>query len=228
VSRALRLTLLLLAAATAPAAAQSATAAGAAREALLDPRHAHWRERAPDTFRVRVETSQGAFVVEAHRAWAPVGADRFYNLVRAGFFDDSRFYRVRAGFIAQFGIPGDPAVAAAWRDQAMPDDSVSPARQSNTRGTIAYAMTGPHTRTTQLFVSLADNTRLDTEGFAPIGRVVEGMDVVDRLYAGYDEGAGGGMRGGKQGPIFEGGNAYLDRAFPRLDRLLRARIDQLR
>ena len=219
--RALRLTALLLAAAAASGAAQPADDA---RPALLDPGHPHWRERAPDTFRVRVETRGGAFVVEARRAWAPIGADRFYNLVRAGFFDDSRFYRVRAGFIAQFGIPGDPAVAAAWRHQAIPDDTATPARQSNTRGTVAYAMTGPHTRTTQLFVSLADNSRLDAEGFAPIGRVGEGMNVVDRLYAGYDEGAGGGMRGGRQGPIFEGGNAYLDRAFPRLDRLLRARI----
>jgi cyclophilin family peptidyl-prolyl cis-trans isomerase len=111
-------------------------------------------------------------VIEATRAWAPRGVDRFYHLVRSGFFDDSRFYRVRAGFIAQFGIPGDPAVAGVWKDQTIPDD---PALQSNRRGFVAYAMTGPNTRTTQLFISLADNTRLDAEGFAPIGRVVEGM-----------------------------------------------------
>ena len=192
-----------------------------ARAALLSPRHKLWGRKAPDVFRVKFETSKGDFVVEAHRDWAPRGADRLYNLVRAGFFDDSRFFRVRAGFIAQFGIPGDPAVAAVWRSRTIPDD---PARQGNTRGSVAYAMTGPDTRTTQLFVNLADNSRLDGEGFAPVGRVVEGMDVVDRLYAGYGETAGGGMRGGKQAPLFEGGNAYLDREFPKLDRLLRARI----
>ena len=153
---------------------------------------------------MRFETGKGAFVVEAHRDWAPRGADRFYNLVRAGFFDDSRFFRVRAGFIAQFGIPGDPAVAAVWQNRTIPDD---PARQSNARGFVSYAMTGPGARTTQLFINLGDNSRLDKDGFAPVGRVVEGMEVVDRLYAGYGEEAGGGMRGGKQGKIFAGGDA---------------------
>jgi len=179
---------------------------------------------APDLFRVRFETSQGAFVVEVHREWAPRGADRFRELVKAGFFDDSRFFRVVAGFIAQFGLPGDPALNVAggpWKDKAIQDD---PVRQSNVRGTIAYAMTGPDTRSTQLYINLADNTRLDAQGFAPIGRVTEGMDVVDRLYAGYGEGAGGGMRGGKQGKILAGGNAHLDAEFPKLDRILRARI----
>lgn len=191
-----------------------------ARAALLNPYHTWWRHKAPAVFRVRFETGKGAFVVEARRDWAPRGVDKLYNLVRAGFFDDSRFFRVRAGFVAQFGIPGDPAVAAVWRSQTIPDDTV---RRSNTRGTVSYAMTGPDARTTQLFVNLGDNSRLDKEGFAPVGRVVEGMEVVDRLYAGYGESAGGGMRGGKQSPIFEGGNGYLDREFPLLDRLLRAR-----
>jgi homoserine O-acetyltransferase len=191
-----------------------------ARAALVDPRHARWAQRAPDVFRLRCETTQGPFVVEVRREWAPRGADRLFALAGAGFFDDSRFFRVRAGFIAQFGIPGDPAVAAGWRAAAMPDD---PVRRSNARGTVSYAMTGPNTRTTQLFVNLADNRRLDAEGFAPVGVVVAGMDVVDRLYAGYGETAGGGMRGGRQGPIFEGGNTFLDAAYPRLDRLLRAR-----
>jgi peptidyl-prolyl cis-trans isomerase A (cyclophilin A) len=190
-----------------------------ARAALLNPRHKFWSRRAPGVFRVRFETSKGDFVVEAHRDWAPRGADRLYNLARAGFFDDSRFFRVRAGFIAQFGIPGEPAVAAAWQNQTMPDD---PVRQSNTRGFVSYAMTGPGARTTQLFINLADNSRLDKDGFAPVGRVVVGMEVVDRLYAGYGEDAGGGMRGGKQGKIFAGGNAYLDREFPLLDKLMRA------
>lgn len=193
-----------------------------ARAALADPRHPFWSARAPALSRVRFETTAGAFVVEVHRDWAPRGADRLYDLARAGFFDDSRFFRVRAGFIAQFGIPGDPAIAAAWRDAKLPDDSV---RHSNVRGTVSYAMTGPGERTTQLFVNLADNARLDAEGFAPVGVVVEGMDVVDRLYAGYGESAGGGMRGGKQGELFAGGNAYLDRAYPKLDRLIRARVE---
>ncbi len=172
-------------------------------------------------FDARVETSKGPFVIEMHRDWAPRGVDRFYNLARAGFFDDSRFFRVVPNFIAQFGIPGDPLAAAVWRDRRIADDSV---RQSNVRGTIAFAMTGPDARTTQLFISLADNARLDAQGFAPIGRVIEGMAVVDSLYSGYGENSGGGMRAGRQAPLFSGGNAYLDRAYPRLDRLIRVTI----
>lgn len=175
----------------------------------------------PEVFQVRFETSQGPFVVEVHREWAPQGADRFHALVAAGYFDDSRFFRVVAGFIAQFGVAGDPKVTAAWKDRTIPDD---PVRQSNTRGTIAYAMTGPNTRATQLYVNLADNSRLDAQGFAPIGRVTSGMEVVDRLYASYGEKSGGGMRGGKQGEMLKGGNAWLDANFPRLDRLLKARV----
>jgi homoserine O-acetyltransferase len=193
----------------------------ASRAALLNPKAALWNEPAPKVFRVRIETGKGAFVIECSRDWAPRGADRFYNLVRAGFFDDSRFYRVRAGFIAQFGIAGDPTIAAVWQDQTIADD---PVRQRNRRGFVAYAMTGPNRRTTQLFINLADNSRLDKDGFAPIGRVVEGMKVVDRLYAGYGEAAGGGMRGGKQSELFKGGNVYLDREFPNLDKLLRAKM----
>jgi homoserine O-acetyltransferase len=189
--------------------------------ALMDPEHAIWEGPARAVFQARFETSKGDFVMEVHRDWAPIGADRLYNLVRTGFYDDSRFYRIRAGFIAQFGLPGDPAVTAVWYDRAMPDD---PVVESNTRGFVAYAMTGPDTRTTQLYINLADNSRLDDQGFAPIGRIIEGMDVVDRLYAGYDETAGGGMRGGKQGKIRSGGNAHLDAEFPNLDRLIRATI----
>lgn len=170
---------------------------------------------------MRVETTKGDFVIEAHRDWAPRGVDRLYQLVRAGYYDDSRFSRVRAGYIVQWGIAGDPAVAQRWRDQRIADDSV---RHTNARGTIAYAMTGPDTRTTQLYINLRDNTQLDVQGFAPLGQVARGMDVVDRLNAEYGESAGGGMRGGKQGPVFEGGNAYLDRTYPRLDRLIRAEI----
>lgn len=189
--------------------------------ALMNPAHALWSEPAPSSFAVRFETTQGDFVMELHRDWAPIGVDRLYNLVRTGFFDDSRLYRIRAGFIAQFGLPGDPDVTAIWYDRAMPDD---PVVESNTLGTVAYAMTGPDTRTTQLYINLADNSRLDEQGFAPIGRVVEGMDVVTAFYAEYDEGAGGGMRGGRQGQIVAGGNAHLDAEFPLLDHLIRATI----
>jgi cyclophilin family peptidyl-prolyl cis-trans isomerase len=201
----------------------------AAAAALLDPGHSLGAPPAPllgappvpPVFRARCETSRGAFVVEVRREWAPHGADRCFALVASGFFDGSRFFRVVAGFIAQFGIAGDPAVTAAWRDRTIPDD---PVRQSNTRGTIAFAMTGPGTRSTQLYVNLADNSRLDGLGFAPIGRVASGMDVVDGLYAGYGERSGGGMRGGRQGKLLAGGNAWLDAEFPKLDRLLRVRL----
>jgi cyclophilin family peptidyl-prolyl cis-trans isomerase len=203
-----------------PTPAQHIQAPDAGNAPLFDE-YEVWSRRAPEVFQVRFETSQGPFVVEARREWAPQGVDRFFGLVSARFFDDSRFFRVVAGFIAQFGIPGDPKVTAAWKQRTMPDD---PVRQSNTRGTIAFAMTGPGTRSSQIFINLADNSRLDAQGFAPIGRVTSGMEVVDRLYSGYGEGAGGGMRGGKQGKILGSGNAWLDAKFPRLDRLVRARI----
>lgn len=177
---------------------------------------------APRVFHARFETSQGPFTVQVTREWAPIGVDRFYNLVRAGFFDGQKFFRVRAGFIAQFGLHPDPRVIAAWKGRTMPDDS---ARISNTRGTLAYAMlTTPNTRTTQIFVNLADNAQLDAQGFAPFGRIVDGIDVIDRLYAGYDERAGGGMRAGNQGPIEKEGNAWLEREFPKLDHIVRVRV----
>jgi cyclophilin family peptidyl-prolyl cis-trans isomerase len=196
--------------------------AGAANHgALRNPNDRFWRRRAPQQYRVRVETSRGAFVLEVHRDWAPLGADRFFNLVRAGFFDDSRFYRVTARF-AQFGIAGNPAVAALWRTPALPDD---PVLESNARGRFAFAMTGPNTRTTQIYICKTDMSSQDKDGFAPLGIVVEGMDVVDALYAGYGENAGGGMRGGRQDRIFAEGNSHLDRDFPKLDRLIRARVE---
>jgi cyclophilin family peptidyl-prolyl cis-trans isomerase len=176
---------------------------------------------APEAYRVKVETTKGSFTLEVTRALAPLGADRFYQLVESGFYDDSRFYRVIAGRFAQFGIAGDPTVAKSWRDRVFPDD---PVRAKNTRGTFAFAMTGPNTRTTQIYINVTDQPRQDADGFAPFGKVVEGMDVVDKLYSGYAEASGGGMRGGKQGRLFEEGNAYLDREFPLLDKLLRARI----
>lgn len=177
--------------------------------------------RAPQLFRVRMGTSQGVVIVTVHRDWAPIGADRFYYLVQHGLLDGERFFRVRANFIAQFGLNGDPAVIAAWKGRTIPDDSV---RTSNLRGTLAYAMTGRNTRTTQIYFNLADNRRLDSQGFAPFGVVTSGMDAVDRLYSGYDESAGGGVRAGKQGLIESGGNDYLTRHFPKLDYIAHAVI----
>lgn len=196
-------------------------AAGDPRAALRDPSSPLWRAAAPDTFVARFETTRGAFTIAVYRAWAPRGADRFYQLVRAGFFDDSRFYRVLEGYIVQFGIAGDPAIAQRWRGRRIDDDSV---RHANVRGTVGFAMTGPDTRTTQVYINLRDNSRLDAQGFAPIGLVRDGMDVVDRLNAEYGEHAGGGVRAGHQDSLFASGNAYLDRAFPRLDHLVRATI----
>jgi len=194
----------------------------AASPLLLHPEAAELNRRAPGRFLVRLETSKGVVVVEAHRDWAPHGADRFYNLVRHGYYDEARFFRVVAGRWAQFGIHGMPEIAAAWRSSTIPDDA---RRVSNRRGTIAYAFAVPNGRTMQLFFNLADNSEtLDPQGFAPFGRVVEGMAVVDALNAEYGESAGGGIRGGKQDPLFAGGNAYLLKEFPRLDSIERARL----
>ncbi len=181
-----------------------------------------WNEPAPDTFRIEITTDLGPFQVELYRDWAPHGVDRLYQLVRHGFYDDSRFFRVRDGYIVQFGIAGDPAIARAWREQTIPDD---PVVGSNTYGTLGFAMTGPDTRTTQLYINLTDNSHLDADGFAPIGRVTVGMEgVVQRLHAGHGERAGGGMRGGRQGRIFAEGNLHLDEDFPSLSRLTAARV----
>jgi peptidyl-prolyl cis-trans isomerase A (cyclophilin A) len=176
---------------------------------------------APSIFLVKVETSAGDFVVEVHREWAPIGAARFEELVRKKYFDDSRFFRVVAGRWAQFGIAGKAGVAKRWRHRTIQDDVL---RQSNTLGFVAFANTGPNTRATEVFINMGDNSqRNDREaGFAPFGKVVEGMDVVERLYSGYGESSGGGMRAGKQDRMFEEGNSWLDREFPRLDRLIRA------
>jgi peptidyl-prolyl cis-trans isomerase A (cyclophilin A) len=177
--------------------------------------------QAPDSFRARFTTSKGDFVIAVHRAWAPRGADRFYNLVRAGYYDDVRFFRVLPGFMAQFGIHGDPTVSAAWREQRFPDD---PVRRTNLRGMVSYATAGPGTRTTQVFINYGSNDRLDAMGFAPFGQVVEGMEVVESLYGGYGEGAPGG-RGPIQGQIQAQGNRYLDLGFPRLDRVIKATVE---
>ena len=163
---------------------------------------------------------KGDFVIEVHRDWAPRGADRFYNLVRSGYYDGVRFFRVISGFMAQFGIHGDPQVSAAWRDQRIADD---PVRRTNLRGMVSFATAGPGTRTTQVFINYGSNDRLDAMGFAPFGQVVEGMDVVERLYAAYGEGAPRG-RGPDQGRLQAQGNAYLERDFGKLDYVRRATI----
>jgi homoserine O-acetyltransferase len=191
--------------------------------ALHNPKHPLWNHPAPEVYRVQLDTTKGKIILEVTRYLAPRGADRFYHLVETGFYDDSRFFRVIKGRFAQFGIPGNPEIAAVWQNMHIPDD---PVRASNVRGTFAYAMTGPDTRTTQIYINTGDQSRQDAEGFAPFGKVVEGMDVVDSLYSGYAEDSGGGMRAGRQGRLFEEGNAYLDREFPRLDKLVRATIIQ--
>jgi peptidyl-prolyl cis-trans isomerase A (cyclophilin A) len=180
--------------------------------ALLEP--------ASPVFRVRLDTTKGPIVIEVQRDWAPRGADRFHELVTAGYFDDNRFFRVVNGQWAQFGINGDPAVARRWRTQTFPDD---PRTQSNVRGMVAFAFAEPNARTSQVYIALKDlSDPQDAEGFAPFGRVVSGMEVADALNSEYGESSGSGIRAGKQQPLFDGGNAYLDREFPRLDRLLHA------
>jgi len=177
--------------------------------------------QAPPDFRVRLETSKGAIVIAVHRDWAPHGADRFYELVTSRYYDDSRFFRVVKGQWAQFGINGDPRVATMWRSRTIPDD---PNKASVVRGRVAFAFKDPNGRTTQVYISLRDNPAQDTQGFAPFGEVVEGMDVADALNSEYGENSGGGIRAGRQDPLFEGGNAFLDREYPRLDRIVRASL----
>ena len=176
---------------------------------------------APSTFRVRLDTSKGPIVIEVHREWAPRGADRFHELVASRYYDDTRFFRVVKGQWAQFGINGDPNVSARWRAAAIRDD---PPGQSNVRGRVAFAFKDPDGRTTQVYISLRDNSYQDEQGFVPFGEVVAGMDVADALNSEYGEQAGGGIRAGNQQPLFDGGNAFLDRAFPRLDRLHHVRV----
>ncbi len=170
---------------------------------------------------IEFETSQGTFVIAVHRDWAPLGAERFLHLVDTGYYDDARFHRVVPDFIVQWGLAGDPALTAEWLNAFIDDD---PVVASNTRGRIAFAFTEPGTRSTQIYISVVDNSRLDAQGFAPFGEVVRGMEVVDAIYDGYGENSGGGVRRGDQSQIITHGNAYLDREFPLLDQLLTARI----
>lgn len=183
---------------------------------LKDP--SQLTEQAPSMFRARFETSRGTFVVEVHREWAPLAADRFFNLVKNGFYDDARFFRVLDGFMVQFGLHGDPGIQAAWQSAPLADE---PPRQRNTRGYLSFTReSGPNSRYTQVFINYRDNSYLDADGFAPFGQVVSGMDVADALYSGY-----GRANVPDQRRILREGNAYLTSDYPKLDTIKRAAIE---
>jgi peptidyl-prolyl cis-trans isomerase A (cyclophilin A) len=194
-------------------------AAPAMSQQLANP--AALTEQAPPVYKAKFDTSKGPFVIEVHRDWAPIGADRFYNLVKNGFFDNVRFFRVVSGFMVQFGINGDPSLSARWREARIRDDAV---KQSNTRGMVTFATAGPNTRTTQVFINFADNSQLNGMGFAPFGQVISGMNVVDALYSGYGEGAPRGS-GPDQGRLQQEGNAYLMKEFGKMDYVKKATIE---
>jgi len=201
-------------------AGKSASQSSAARPSLLKP--SSLNEQAPATFKAKFTTTKGDFVVEVTRAWAPLGADRFYNLVKYHFFDGASFFRVLPGFMAQFGISAKPEISRVWATANIKDDPVT---QSNLESYVSFATAGPNTRTTQVFINYGNNQSLDSQGFAPFGKVIEGMDVVQKLYSGYGEGAPGG-RGPEQGRITNEGKAYLDKSFPLLDSIKTAVIVQ--
>jgi homoserine O-acetyltransferase len=178
----------------------------------------------PDRFLVRLDTTKGPIVIECFKDWAPLGAARFYDLVTSGYYNDAAIFRIRPKTWAQFGIAGTPDLAQAWRTRTIADD---PFKQPNVRGTVAFAWAVPNGRTTQVFINLRDNREThDKEPFVPFGRVIEGMDVADALFDEYGEAAGGGIRAGKQDPVFTGGNEYLRKNFPKLDYIKTARIVQ--
>jgi cyclophilin family peptidyl-prolyl cis-trans isomerase len=192
--------------------------AAPARPSLMNP--ASLTQKAPAVYRVKFTTTKGVFVVEVTRDWAPLGADRFYNLVKYGYFTDASFFRVLPNFVVQFGINAKPALNTVWQKATIQDD---PVKQSNKRGTVTFATGGPNTRTTQIFINYGDNIALDGQGFSPFGQVVEGMDVVDKFYSGYGEGAPQGS-GPEQGLIQNEGKPYLDKNFPKLDSIKAAVI----
>ena len=203
---------------TQPAAAAPAPSPPTEKASLL--KVGAFKEQAPAQYRAKFTTSKGNFVVEVQRDWAPQGADRFFNLVKNGYFSDTRFFRVIKGFMVQWGIHGQGEVNEVWRNANIPDD---PVKQSNKRGFITFATAGPNTRTSQVFINYADNGQLDGMGFAPFGKVASGMEVVDGLYGDYGEGAPQG-RGPSQGRMQSEGNAYLARDFPKLDYIIEASI----
>jgi peptidyl-prolyl cis-trans isomerase A (cyclophilin A) len=198
--------------AAASKSATSKTGTPAARPSLLTPASLH--AKAPEVYKAQFTTTRGDFVVEVHRASAPLGADRFYNLVKNGYFTNAAFFRVVPGFIVQFGLNANPAVNKVWMNANIKDD---PVMGSNKRGTLVFATAGPNTRTTQLFINFGDNAGLDRQGFAPFGTVTDGMDVVDKIYPGYGERP-------DQQRITEEGKAYLDKNFPMLDSIKAAKI----
>jgi peptidyl-prolyl cis-trans isomerase A (cyclophilin A) len=177
-------------------------------------------EQAPEEFAIQFETSKGSFVVDVTRAWSPLGADRFYNLVKNGFYDDVRFFRIVPNFVVQFGMNGNPEISEIWQNARIKDDPVA---QSNKAGSLTFAMSGPNSRTTQIFINLKDNARLDEMGFSPFGMVSDGMDVVTALYSDYGDGPPRG-RGPNQSQIVLEGNEYLDKNFPELDRIVKATV----
>jgi peptidyl-prolyl cis-trans isomerase A (cyclophilin A) len=189
-----------------------------ANTALLNP--SALTAKAPDVYEAKFTTTKGDFVVQVTRAWAPLGADRFYNLVANKFFNDASFFRVLSGFVVQFGLNADPQVSKVWRAATIKDDPVT---QSNRPGFVTFATAGPNTRTTQAFINLGNNAQLDSMGFAPFGQVTHGMDVVKQLYSGYGEGAPSG-RGPDQGAVSSQGKSYLDKNFPKLDSIKTAMI----
>ncbi len=191
------------------------------RAALRNPAGAFWKTQAPDTVELEVESSRGTFTVELIREWAPAGVDRFYNLARAGYYDDSRFYRVIPWYIAQFGIAGDPAVAALWSRRTIRADS---SREQNVRGTVTFAQYKPTDRTTHVFINLRDSPTLDSLGFAPIGRIIQGMEVADSLYAGYGELPASPAPLGNPKRLYGESNRFLDAEYPKLDRILKMLI----
>jgi peptidyl-prolyl cis-trans isomerase A (cyclophilin A) len=200
-----------------PAASAAAPAADYGPHNLMDPKSPLMNETAPDVYRARFETGAGAFEIEVTRAWSPNGADRFYNLVKNGFFEGSYFFRAVAGFMLQFGLPADPKVAAAWMEATLKDDPR--AGKSNARGMVTFANTGaPNSRSTQLFINLVDNSGLDAQGFTPIGQVVSGMESVDAVHTGYGDGPPRG-RGPDQNRLRQLGSAYLEQDFPNLTRI---------
>jgi peptidyl-prolyl cis-trans isomerase A (cyclophilin A) len=209
----MKLRVMVAAAAALVALAPRVAPAQDAKAKLANP--AALKEQAPATYKAKFETSNGVFVVEVHRDWAPIGADRFYNLVKNGFYDDCRFFRVMPNFMVQFGINGTPSIQANWRGAPLKDDKV---KESNKRGYITFATAGPNTRTSQVFINFKDNGFLDGQGFAPFGQVTTGMDVVDKINAQYGERP-------NQGAIQDQGNAYLNKDFPKLDYIKKATIE---
>ena len=201
--------------------AEKQNAASKISNKILNPDPSELNQPAPAKFQVKFETSKGDFVVEVYRDWSPHGADRLYYLAKNGFYNDVRFFRVIHGFMAQFGYHGDPKVIQVWQNLTIPDD---PVKESNLRGYVSFAKSQlPNSRTTQLFINYVDNSRLDSFGFAPIGKVIEGMDVVENLYSGYGEGAPSG-NGPSQALIQQEGNKYLIKNFPNLDYIKKVQI----